>query len=212
MSTAAKLASRSNVVLKFSSTDIPYLLRLPNLPHLRSALEMVLKGSNVAVDPAQVKPFLDESNWADDKVSHPYTISESAYQKNHVPIQRWERQLGCKVWDANVNPSLSRLFKFRHPAFNVDVCKWIIAEAEQFAAAHNGWTTHRHSAYPTTDIPVGSMKVNLSAFKHTHARTLGAIRLGGRTHRVFSRAPKKEGGKGIVLHPVRQPNEIPRAW
>ena len=36
-------------------------------------------------------------------------------------------------------------------------CREVIKAAEEHAAAHVGWTSHRHAAHPTTDIPVGDI-------------------------------------------------------
>jgi hypothetical protein len=38
--------------------------------------------------------------------------------------------------------------------FSKDICKWIISEGEKFASQNNGWTTNRHSNYPTMDLPI----------------------------------------------------------
>jgi hypothetical protein len=38
--------------------------------------------------------------------------------------------------------------------YTPDICKWIIAEGENYASKNDGWTTHRHGNYPTTDLPV----------------------------------------------------------
>lgn len=38
--------------------------------------------------------------------------------------------------------------------YSNDVCNWIINEAELYASNNGGWTTLRHSEYPTTDIQV----------------------------------------------------------
>ena len=142
---AARLARRRSVALRFWPDDAPHLPRLPNLPHLHVAMEPLLQGTNVAVDPAQVQPLLDESSWVEGEVAYP--VDRRVYERHKEPFERWERQLGCKVWDANATPALSRLYKFTHPAFGAAVCGWIVAEAERFAAAHGGWTRHRHDRY-----------------------------------------------------------------
>lgn len=38
--------------------------------------------------------------------------------------------------------------------FSKSVCEWLIYESEEYAKKNNGWTTHRHAKYPTTDIPL----------------------------------------------------------
>mmetsp|Transcript_94356 Transcript_94356/g.163110 ORF Transcript_94356/g.163110 Transcript_94356/m.163110 type:complete len:242 (-) Transcript_94356:407-1132(-) len=67
--------------------------------------------------------------------------------------------MGCNVLDANLDNSLANLYRFRHPALSdTKVCEHIIEEAEKFAMTNGGWTTQRHKAYPTTDIPVAKIK------------------------------------------------------
>jgi hypothetical protein len=47
--------------------------------------------------------------------------------------------------------------------YSQDTCNWIINESELYAKENGGWTTNRHNNYPTTDIPVNSIK---SIFKY----------------------------------------------
>lgn len=42
--------------------------------------------------------------------------------------------------------------------YSQDTCNWIINESELYAKENGGWTTNRHNNYPTTDIPVNSIK------------------------------------------------------
>jgi len=39
-----------------------------------------------------------------------------------------------------------------------NVCSWIINECENYAKDNGGWTKKRHKNYPTTDLPVESVK------------------------------------------------------
>jgi hypothetical protein len=39
-----------------------------------------------------------------------------------------------------------------------NVCSWIINECENYAKDNGGWTKKRHKNYPTTDLPVDSVK------------------------------------------------------
>jgi hypothetical protein len=41
--------------------------------------------------------------------------------------------------------------------FSKDVCKWIVNECEEYASNNGGWTTTRHTNYPTTDIPANKI-------------------------------------------------------
>lgn len=45
-----------------------------------------------------------------------------------------------------------------HKIYCPNVCTWIINECEKYAKENGGWTKKRHSAYPTTDLPVESVK------------------------------------------------------
>jgi hypothetical protein len=38
--------------------------------------------------------------------------------------------------------------------FSKNACEWLISESELYASKNNGWSTHRHKEYPTTDLPV----------------------------------------------------------
>jgi hypothetical protein len=42
--------------------------------------------------------------------------------------------------------------------YTTDMCRYIIKECEKHAEKNNGWTTKRHSFYPTTDLPVENVK------------------------------------------------------
>jgi hypothetical protein len=51
------------------------------------------------------------------------------------------------------------LQRFLYPKiYCSNVCSWIINECEKFAEKNGGWTTRRHKNYPTTDLPVESVK------------------------------------------------------
>lgn len=51
------------------------------------------------------------------------------------------------------------LQRFLHPKiYCPNVCSWIINECEKYAQKNGGWTTKRHTKYPTTDLPVESVK------------------------------------------------------
>jgi hypothetical protein len=53
-----------------------------------------------------------------------------------------------------------------------NVCTWIINECEKYAKENGGWTKKRHSAYPTTDLPVESVKA-ISGFILESLKVIG---------------------------------------
>lgn len=61
--------------------------------------------------------------------------------------------------DETLSPKNTFHQKFRIDNFyQKDMCKWLIAESEKYAAANGGWTKKRHNKYPTTDIPVNRVQ------------------------------------------------------
>ena len=63
------------------------------------------------------------------------------------------RDIKCN--DTNLKYNNRFLQRFSFPKiYSADMCRYIINESEKYAT-HNGvWTTKRHHAYPTTDLPV----------------------------------------------------------
>lgn len=59
----------------------------------------------------------------------------------------------CKAPAAS--PAL--IFLSKQPLLSAETCAWCISEAEEFASRSGGWTTARHYAVPTTDIPLHSL-------------------------------------------------------
>ena len=59
------------------------------------------------------------------------------------------------------------LQRFIYPKiFCPNVCSWIIKECEKHAELNGGWTKKRHLNYPTTDLPVESVKsINVFIFE-----------------------------------------------
>ena len=55
------------------------------------------------------------------------------------------------------NPNYKKVYRMRIPAFNKNIRKKFINEAEKHAKKHT-WTTKRHESYATTDIPVDDIK------------------------------------------------------
>ncbi len=58
------------------------------------------------------------------------------------------------AYDAYVLRGEARAFCTRAPLLSVHECAAAVAAAEAHAVAHGGWTTSRHYAVPTTDLPV----------------------------------------------------------
>ena len=54
-----------------------------------------------------------------------------------------------------INQSVSRIYLSKCAVLTPSECAWVILEAERHAASSGaGWTTSRHYAVPTTDLPV----------------------------------------------------------
>jgi hypothetical protein len=87
-----------------------------------------------------------------------------------IEIKKLESQLKTKygnimddakeLMNENVVVKYNRfLQRFMYPKiYCPNVCTWIINECENYAKENGGWTKKRHSAYPTTDLPVESVK------------------------------------------------------
>ena len=63
----------------------------------------------------------------------------------------------------------------RHPLFSAEECAAAVCAAEAHAAASGGWTTARHHAVPTTDIPIHRAPELLSWFREALATRLGPL-------------------------------------
>jgi hypothetical protein len=61
-----------------------------------------------------------------------------------------------EIMDEKANLKYNRFLQRFHyeKVYTPDICRYIINESEKYAAANGGWTTKRHSSYPTTDLPV----------------------------------------------------------
>jgi hypothetical protein len=64
-----------------------------------------------------------------------------------------------------VLPCRSRVVSTRAPLFDAAECAEAIAMAEAHAAVTGGWTTSRHHAVPTTDVPVHEVPALLAWFR-----------------------------------------------
>jgi hypothetical protein len=54
-----------------------------------------------------------------------------------------------------VNPKYS-VVNEEMDVLDPEICEYIIKRAEDFAAKNGDWTTGRHTAYATTDFPIGT--------------------------------------------------------
>ena len=60
--------------------------------------------------------------------------------------------------DTNLKYNNRFLQRFSFPKiYSADMCRYIIDESEKYATHNGGWTTKRHHAYPTTDLPVNKI-------------------------------------------------------
>jgi hypothetical protein len=62
----------------------------------------------------------------------------------------------------NLRPSYRRVLQYEG-ALSAETCAQIIREAEICASRDDGWTANRHSAYPTTDLPLEAIFGKFSA-------------------------------------------------
>lgn len=53
-----------------------------------------------------------------------------------------------------------------HDVMSHDFCDRVRAAAETWADTNGGWTTRRHSRYPTTDVPVAELPLNAEVRAH----------------------------------------------
>ena len=56
----------------------------------------------------------------------------------------------------NLRPNLQNVIQLED-VLSIDLCQLIIEKSEQFAIENDGWSINRHTAYPTTDIPLNSI-------------------------------------------------------
>ena len=101
-----------------------------------------------------------------------------------IEVKKLESQLKTKygnimddareLMDENVVVKYNRfLQRFMYPKiYCPNVCTWIINECEKYAKENGGWTKKRHSAYPTTDLPVESVKA-ISGFILESLKVIG---------------------------------------
>jgi hypothetical protein len=87
-----------------------------------------------------------------------------------IEVKKLESQLKTKYgnilddarefMDENTPIKYNRfLQRFVYPKiYCPNVCTWIINECEKYAKENGGWTKKRHNLYPTTDLPVESVK------------------------------------------------------
>ena len=106
-----------------------------------------------------VTKYIDDSQ----NSSFVFEVDKSIKQNAHV--DKLKTAYGDIVDDFNAitnetielkyNRFLQR-FQFEN-VYSQDICKYIINECEVHANKNGGWTTKRHSKYPTTDLPVNQI-------------------------------------------------------
>jgi hypothetical protein len=77
----------------------------------------------------------------------------------------------------------SRVFSTITPLFSPAECRWVIGVAEQealkrsheSAAGSDGWTTSRHYAVPTTDLPIQQIPELLTWFNQAMVEKIGPL-------------------------------------
>ena len=81
------------------------------------------------------------------------------------------------------------------PLFTPSECEGLIQAAERYAASIGGWTTARHHAVPTTDIPIHEAPELLSWFKDAMASRLQPMLAS-----QFEMVGKRGGGEKVRVH------------
>ena len=71
----------------------------------------------------------------------------------------------------SLRPYCKRVLELRE-ALSTTTCAYIIDKAELYAASNGGWTSDRHSAYPTTDLPLEAI---FGKFSSVHGLVNGHI-------------------------------------
>ena len=71
----------------------------------------------------------------------------------------------------SLRPYCKRVLEMRE-ALSTTTCAHIIEKAELYAASNGGWTSDRHSAYPTTDLPLEAI---FGKFSSVHGLVNGHI-------------------------------------
>lgn len=71
----------------------------------------------------------------------------------------------------SLRPSFKKVFELRD-ALSSATCSDIIEKAEHYAAGNGGWTSDRHTAYPTTDLPLEAI---FGKFSSVHGLVNGNI-------------------------------------
>jgi hypothetical protein len=82
-----------------------------------------------------------------------------------------------KILYRTLGNSSQRVFASSLPLLSPSECQWIIdlAEREAQQRGGEGWSTSRHYAVPTTDLPVQQMPALLSWFNEAMATRLGPL-------------------------------------
>jgi hypothetical protein len=97
--------------------------------------------------------IIEIGKWKD--ISKNMFISFFNKDKNIIDFKKnVQTDLDCLTKDTNsrTNRFLQRFIMSK--IYSENICKWIIEEGEKHASKNGGWTTQRHTYYPTTDLPI----------------------------------------------------------
>ena len=98
-----------------------------------------------------------------------YAVAAEAGNVADVPLAAGDEApsggMAGALCEVVVLPCRSRIVSTRSPLFGAPECADAIAMAEAHAAVTGGWTTSRHHAVPTTDVPVHEVPALLSWFR-----------------------------------------------
>ena len=91
------------------------------------------------------------------------------------------RDIKCNDTNLKYNNRFLQRFSFPN-IYSADMCRYIINESEKYATRNGGWTTKRHSAYPTTDLPVDKMPSIFCIILETLKTIMKKIRISYELH------------------------------
>jgi len=102
------------------------------------------------------KQLLEINDWKDVSVSKNVSIHFKKKELAVILDKKKNVQADLDFIKNDGGFTINRfLQRFVFPkVYTPDICKWIMEEGEKHASNNGGWTTCRHTNYPTTDLPV----------------------------------------------------------
>ena len=91
------------------------------------------------------------------------------------PASSAKGDVPCEMHHLGGGGAVARMITTCAPAFSREECAMLIREAEGHAERSGGWTTARHHAVPTTDVPLHLVPPLLSWFNTALANTLAPM-------------------------------------